>query len=452
MSKRLTQLIISLSFISMLAASAPSAHAQLNVCNPPQTVFQKIQDSFDRNIRETAINHATSMVLDWTFNITTGVEMAEYMGCSTYLSTQLTGPETAAMQNQLASYNCNQTDDTVCQNLLNQYAFDANGNYDRNRFAQGKVSGSILGMAYQVENSLKYEPLPVNTAYFFKDYASRLPIVGEQVLAANVDYRHTFIAAVLGIWKITRNAAYALMALIMLYVGITIIMRRQINQKVVVTVQYSLPKIVLALILIAFSYPIGALMASLAWSLFYSADDIVRTLGEASGAVDPTLAIGATQAFGTVGGVLILMLVFIFSTGGLGIGLVSLVVLMAVITVGLYIVAYFKALSLFLKMLISIITAPITFAIGAIPGNEDKTIDWFKQMASYGLGIFAIAVSIKLVHMFGVTAIRDSYTANPFAGVMFAVFGFLFIFVYGYVFAIKVPEKIERAIMGPKKR
>jgi hypothetical protein len=239
------------------------------------------------------------------------------------------------------------------------------------------------------------------------------------------------------------------MALIMLYVGITIIMRRQINQKVVVTVQYSLPKIVLALILIAFSYPIGALMASLSWSLFYSADAIVRTLGEASGAVDPTLYTGAFQ---TIGGILILILVFIFATGGLGIGLVALVVILAVVTVGLYIVAYFKALMLFLKMLISIITAPITFAIGAIPGNEDKTVEWFKQMASYGLGIFAISVSIKLVHMFGITAIRDSFNADQFAGVMFAIFGFLFIFVYGYVFAIKVPEKIERAIMGPKKR
>ncbi|NMB70204.1 hypothetical protein GYA27_03330 [candidate division WWE3 bacterium] len=449
MSKRLAQSILSLSFVALLSVFAPAAHAQLNVCNPPQSIFQKLQDSFDRNIRETAINHATSLVVDWTFSSATGVELSEYMGCSTYLSEQMQGADLADMRNRVASYDCGQTDTTTCQNVMNQYAFDANGNYDRERFAQGKVSGSALGLAYALDNSLKYEPLPVNTAYFFKDYAYRLPIVGEKVLAADVDYRHTLINSVLGIWKITRNAAYALMAIIMLYVGITIIMRKQINQKVVVTVQYSLPKIILALVLIAFSYPIGALMASLAWSLFYSADDIIRTLGQASGAVDPTLWTGI---FKSVGGILLLVLLFIISTGGISIVLVVLLVILAVVTIGLNVVANFKALMLYLKMLISIITAPITFAIGAIPGNEDKTMEWFKQMASYGLGVFAISVCIKLVHMFGVTAIRDSFNQNMFAGAMFGVFGFLFIFIYGYTFAIKAPEKIERAIMGPKKR
>lgn len=448
MHKKFAILALVSTFFATGLFLSPGVHAQLNVCNPPQTVFQKIQDSFDRNIRETAVNHLTSALMDWIFNLVTGTEMKEYMGCTTYVAANTTDPE---ISNKLSQANCSTTSEAVCQNIVNQYVYDTNGRFDREKFANGKVAGSALGIAYSLDNSIMYEPLPVNTAYFFKDYAYKIPVIGDKVLAADdeVDYRHNLIGSVLGIWKITRNAAYAIMALIMLYVGLAIIMRKQISQKMVVTIQYSLPKIALALVLIAFSYPIGALMTSLAWSLYYSAESIVTTLGAASGAVDPTFWTGA---FKSIGGIGILILLVILSFTGVGIGLVALVTVLFVVVIGLNIIATFKALMLFLKMLIGIITAPIEFAVGAIPGNESKTMDWFKRMAAHGLGIFGIAVTIKLVHMFGVTAIRDSFTDNAFAGSMFAIFGFIFIFIYGYTFAIKVPNMIESAIMGPPKR
>jgi len=45
--------------------------------------------------------------------------------------------------------------------------------YDIDEVSNRKISGSLLGYAYLVRNTMQYEPVPVNTAYFFKDYAAK---------------------------------------------------------------------------------------------------------------------------------------------------------------------------------------------------------------------------------------------------------------------------------------
>jgi hypothetical protein len=446
--------IIFLLFVTI----SPKTYAQLNVCNPPQTVFQRIQDSFQRNIRETAINHVTSVLLDWTFNTATGSEMSEYMGCTDYIATQLQAanpgdPDVASVVSDLQTYNCGDTDEAVCQSIMNRFdtGHPAEGGtniYNRQKFAEGKVAGSLLGMGYYVENEMKYEPVPVNMAYFFRDYTKRIPVIGEKAYAADISYEQPFLDQILEIWKITRNAAYAIMAVIMLYVGITIILRKQVNQKVVVTVQYSLPKIVLSLILIAFSYPIGALMTSLAWSLFNSAGRIIATLGAASGSAFNIDSIDGM--FQSVGAVMLPILVIIFQAG-IGIGMVALVVIVVIISFGLYLFAVFKAFYLYIKMLVGVVTAPIEFAMGAIPGNEDRIAAWFKRMTALGLGIFGIAATIKLVHLMALTAVVSILQTNRLAGALFGVFGGLFLFVFGYTFALTVPGQIDKALNGKKR-
>ncbi|RJR26842.1 hypothetical protein C4561_03650 [candidate division WWE3 bacterium] len=437
-----TLYILPFLFVAMLLS--PGASAQ-NVCDPPEGWFGKIQSSYDRNIRETAVNHLTSSVVDFTWTTTTGTEMAEFMNCTDYVSQYF--PE---VQSEMQAWGCSATDEDTCRNIVNQFVY--NGQFDRQRFASSKVSGSILGLAYYLDNNLKYEPLPVSTAFFFLDYGKKIPIVGEQAFAADsVDYQHTFINAILDIWKITRNIAYALMALIMLYVGITIITRRRINQQVVVNVQYALPKIVVALVLIAFSYPIGAFMTSLAWSLYYSAQSIIASLAASTGGgTDYTASLQ-----GGIGAIAMVIIGFIIASGGSGLAVGIIVAIAMVILFGMYLFALFKALMIYMKMITSIVTAPLKFALSAIPGNDSQMINWFKQMIAWGLGIVAISATIQLIHMFGIIIIRNGLTPDGyfqgFSGYLYAVFGILFIFIFGYGYAFKVPDLIYSSIMNEKK-
>ena len=64
----------------------------------------------------------------------------------------------------------------------------------------------------------------------------------------------------LQVWKAFRNLSYFLFIIIFIVVGFMIMFRAQINPQTVVTVQAALPKIVVTLIMITFSYAIAVLL------------------------------------------------------------------------------------------------------------------------------------------------------------------------------------------------
>ena len=71
------------------------------------------------------------------------------------------------------------------------------------------------------------------------------------------------LSPLLGLWKIFRNIAYGIIAIIMIVIGFMVMLRKKIDPKTVVTVQNSIPRIVIALILVTFSYAIVGLMIDL---------------------------------------------------------------------------------------------------------------------------------------------------------------------------------------------
>jgi len=205
--------------------------------------------------------------------------------------------------------------------------------------------------------------------------------------------------------------------------------------------------VVLALILIAFSYPIGAFLTSLAWSMFYNADTIVYGLNSALGGQDVTVLLKESVSIGSI---LALAVVLGFANVGAGLFLGVILGVISFLVIALDLMVKFKAFMLFIKMLIRIVTSPVEFAISAIPGNEAKITDWFKGMAALGFGIVGIKVSMALIHMMGYLIINsaDSF----FYGAIFNTFGVFFVYIFGYTFALGIPGKIDKWIMGPKRR
>ncbi|MGB9883062.1 MAG: hypothetical protein ACPLRN_00910 [Microgenomates group bacterium] len=69
------------------------------------------------------------------------------------------------------------------------------------------------------------------------------------------------------IWVAFRDISYMLLVLVLISIGFMIMFRTKINPQTVITVENSLPKIVMALILITFSFPIAGFLIDLMYVL-----------------------------------------------------------------------------------------------------------------------------------------------------------------------------------------
>jgi hypothetical protein len=116
---------------------------------------------------------------------------------------------------------------------------------------------------------------------------------------------------------------------------------------------------------------------------------------------------------------------------------------------------------LYFKLIFSIVFSPIVFALGAIPGNESTSQNYLKQWVSYVAGVAGLNIFVTIVDLIVIMLIL-SPTNIPSAGtVTAAVFAVVFcpvILIFGYIQALKVPNKLNEYIMGeaaggkPKRR
>jgi len=69
----------------------------------------------------------------------------------------------------------------------------------------------------------------------------------------------------INIWKVFRDISYMLLVLVLIAIGFMIMFRAKINPQTVISVENSLPKIVVALLLITFSFPIAGFLIDLTY-------------------------------------------------------------------------------------------------------------------------------------------------------------------------------------------
>ncbi|MBW6441607.1 hypothetical protein K0B04_01690, partial [Patescibacteria group bacterium] len=300
------------------------------------------------------------------------------------------------------------------------------------------------GMSNMLEGFVKNEPLPVNLAFMWNQSISKVPLVNKALAAPNDRYKNLpVLEASYGMWKFSRNVALGLIALVLLYTGIMIIMRKKINPQVVVSVQYAIPKIIIGLLLILFSYAIGAAITAISWGLFRGADSLFfNSVLQAGGTIIPTnvvmLAIAMELITLTGGSTFLMLLVFI-----------SILILVV-----LKLVLWFKVILIYVKMVFSIFTAPFEFAIGTVPGSEARIMDWFKRMAKYMITIFAIGlvVPITLFLAMGVVYAYGTTGGVEFGGMggIMAILGPMIIIIMGFSLGLGMEGRIDSMFFGVK--
>lgn len=210
------------------------------------------------------------------------------------------------------------------------------------------------------------------------------------------------------IWAAFRNISYVGFIVVFVVVGFMIMFRAHISPQAVATVQDSLPRIVIALILVTFSYALAGLMIDI---MFLFLNVLINAL-KAVGALDDGADVIFTQSvFGIVWGSWKELFVTVAEAlndvidavvnlgwldgiiGFIGGGIGALVIAIALLFVMFRV--FFMLLIAYATIVILTIAAPFFFLFQALPGNNGAK-DWFKQMAA-NIAVFPVTAIMFLL-------------------------------------------------------
>ncbi len=248
-----------------------------------------------------------------------------------------------------------------------------------------------------------------------------------------VGYRSLF--PVLQLWSLMRNIAYLFFAIIFVVVGLLIILGKKLDPKTALTVQTALPKIVISLVLVTFSYAIAGFVIDLMYvaiALIFSVlkpllatnptgtgDDLYRSiqngeilfafflrtpwLGMYQGLIDAT-ALLSDQIFLGMGGVVSHVL-------GQGAGiLVGLIVAIAIFYALFKI--WLKLIMTYIQIILAVIVGPFLIMMDAIPKpNQSNFMNWLKGLLGNAM-IYPVTILMLLIGMIISAGVGQSGIGN----------------------------------------
>lgn len=319
-------------------------------------------------------------------------------------------------------------DDDDKNNTISLPTFLAKG------ITEGLVNTGILGMfgTLPVGNSLiNYEPSGVIglTTNLIGSMYSNPPVSGSEYLA---DLGQSFgiikpiyaqgigfsgLSNILPLWKAFRNISYLLFVIVFVVMGLAIMFRMKISPQAVVTLESALPRIIISLILVTFSYAIAGLLIDLIYVLITLGIVLVGQTGWINIAQEQQKYLslsffdgmglffgsGVKAIFSLLGGwlgsgivVLIIGVITVANPviGGLLIGLPLLI--LGIMALYAMFKLFFALLSCYINIIISVITAPIQIITGVLPGNEMGFNSWVKNLLANILAFPAVAIFLLL--------------------------------------------------------
>lgn len=426
------------------------AHAAEDGCSVEKKSYEFIEASYPINMVRTISTMGPSFE-SALYLYTVGVTPDTTMKCENYILGQLegVGTEVYELPEEYPACDVEVDEQDEVNELCSALSSDviASDIYARSGSPSvlvDSVKGSLIGLGTKLESAAVKGPVPVNFAYYWNQNVAKIPFAGKALAADSDGYDNLpLIKAVYDVWYLAVRVALGLLSLVLLYTGIMITMGKKISNQLVVSVQYALPKIVIGTVLIIFSYPIGALITSISFGLYKGAVPMVFNL------------LGLER--NVPSGLLLLALVWQtlkMSSGGFLLLIIPL--LMILILQITKIVLYLKVLIIYIKMAFSIVTAPIEFVLGTLPGNDAKIADWFMRMAKYGLTIFLmgliypitlwVGIKIMLAYWSGLNAEVGGW------GMIYSLITPLLIVVFGTGVGIGMEKRIDEMLSGKKKR
>lgn len=459
MNKNFKLLLASLVFVGLIGVFVLDSEAAdpptISACEITKQAYEPSQKFWDLDIRRTVNNMFIGIIIS-LFTNSSGVDPDTAMSCQWYVFEQLNDPELQeriAPPGTLCEVTQPQKDEMrpVCEALVSDLGHDdETGSVDERTASVyvRSINSSMIGLATSLEGFARKEPLPVSLAYYWNQSVTKIPFAGSALAATGGEaYKNLpILKAVYNVWEVFLKASLGILSVVLLYTGIMITMGKKLSSQLVVSVQYAIPKIVIGTILMIFSYPIGAVITSISFGLFRGAFPMFGSL---------MLGQGATESPSGILSLAMTVQTLSMARGG-WFYLVICFIMLLILTVARWII-YLKVLMIYVKMAASVVSAPIEFVMGTIPGNDDKIKDWFMRMLKYGLTIFAMGLIIPVTYWVGLEVMSAYITGDGTGevggwGVVFSLIAPLLIVIFGVGMGISLESKIDGFMSGGKKK
>lgn len=270
----------------------------------------------------------------------------------------------------------------------------------------GSPVGGALGVTVIALTAVREHP-PLNFAMYLedltKDAVIPLPQPKSAYAAFNAgafvpDYLSgLFEGMVLKLWKVMRDFCYAATVVVMVIMGFQVMFRSKVG-KGVVNIMTVLPRIIVGLLMITFSYPIGAMSIQLIHAgiaiVIQLFGNLIRTDVEA---ISASLMPGTGSFFGNLINATVLAIVdqAYFTISTFGAGQIIMLIIGALILWAwllLLISILITSSGRYVNLILMTLTAPVVFLAYMLPGNDDNLNNWVK-------GYFANIIAVPA--MFG---------------------------------------------------
>ncbi len=129
-----------------------------------------------------------------------------------------------------------------------------------------------------------FEKRPISAVSYIEDIVRNFKVVPE--VEAQTGFGFIALNPVLELWKASRNITYSLFVLIIIIMSFMIMFRVKLSPQTVISVQSALPKMIVAIILITFSYAIAGFLIDLMY-IFIGIISVVLSQASQSGVIQP---------------------------------------------------------------------------------------------------------------------------------------------------------------------
>lgn len=324
------------------------------------------------------------------------------------------------------------------------------------------VPGGAIGGTVKIISAL-YQP-PASSVEYFADLGRRLNLV-KPAYAQGVGFEG--MRPILGLWKAFRNVAYLFFTIIFVIIGFAIMFRLKLDPQTVVSIQNAIPRVVVALLLVTFSYAIAGLLIDIMYLLIFLAVTVISSSGlisapeidnlrtqftqggflDLADAVFSSTTWGIWGAFAAIGAAVGTAIGFIAgNVVGAIAGFFTGAVLTDVIVAVIILYSLFKLLIELIKAYVSIILAvifgPLQIMLNVLPGQNTFGA-WAKNLFA-NIAVFPAVAAFVLIAKIMISTTDDLWRP-PFVGAAGAVTAGLISF--GMLLLLpKIPTMVKEAL------